>query len=64
MYKFMAQKKMHEYYETLNDDHIHKHDLRMVAEDLPSDVGKKKFWLATSTALEEKIKKKYKRKQK
>ena len=57
MYKFMAQKKMHEYYETLNDDHIHKNDLRMVAEDLPSEVGKKKFWLATSTALEEKIKK-------
>lgn len=47
---------MHEYYETLSDDHIHKHDLRMVAEDLPSDVGKKKFWLATSKALEERIK--------
>ena len=57
MYKFLSQKKMHEYYEKLSDNHIHKKDLRMVAEDLPSDVGKKKFWLATPKALEERIQK-------
>ncbi len=40
----------------MSDEIPYKNNLRMVAEDLKSDVGKKKFWLFTPKALESKIK--------
>mgnify|MGYP001179201852 FL=1 len=55
MIRFPTQKLMHDYWLKLDKGNAYKNNLRMIAEDLGSRTGLKRYYLSTVEDLEKQI---------